>query len=55
MGPDASALISTLTTAVTQGLTHEQLSRVIFAHPTTSEAIHEADLGLSVGMLHYQG
>lgn len=55
VGPDASALISTLTTAVTQGLTHEQLSRVIFAHPTTSEAIHEADLGLSVGMLHYQG
>ncbi len=48
VGPDASALISTLTTAVTQGLTHEQLSRVIFAHPTTSEAIHEADLGLSV-------
>ena len=33
VGPDASALISTLTTAVTQGLTHEQLSRVILPTP----------------------
>lgn len=55
VGPDASALISTVTTAVKTGMTDLELSEVVFAHPTTSEAIHEADLGLSVGMLHYQG
>ena len=54
VGPDASALISTIATAVKSGLTDLDLSDVVFAHPTTAEAIYEADLGLGVGMLHYQ-
>ena len=55
VGPDASALISTITEAVSGKMTGEAFTEVVFAHPTTSEAIHEAALGLTVGMLHYQG
>ncbi len=53
VGPDASALISTVTAALSAGLTAQALSDVIFAHPTTSEAIQESALGLGVGMLHF--
>ncbi len=55
VGPDASALISTITAAVSRRMTDKELADMVFAHPTTSEAIYEADLGLSIGALHYQG
>ena len=54
VGPDASALISTITTAVHMEMTDLDLIDMVFAHPTTSEAIYEAGLGLSIGALHYQ-
>ncbi len=52
MGADASSLISTLTIAVSKGLTDEELAKTVFAHPTTVEVIHEAALGFSVGTIH---
>ncbi len=51
VGAGASDMLSVLTTAVTLGLTAEDLGDVIYPHPTMSEAIMEAlhDLhGLSV-------
>lgn len=45
-GPDASSLIAGVTVAMTNGVTVEQLTQTIFAHPTTSEAIREAALAL---------
>lgn len=53
VGPDASALIGGITVAITNGLTDEGLAKSIFAHPTTSEAVWEAALGLSTGCIHY--
>ncbi len=50
-GAGASDMLSVLTTAVTLGLTAEELGDVIYPHPTMSEAVMEAlhDLhGLSV-------
>jgi dihydrolipoamide dehydrogenase len=52
IGPDASSLISTLALAITNGLTDVDITRTIFAHPTTAEVIYEAALGLSIGALH---
>lgn len=52
IGADASALISTLTIAMANGLTAENIRETIFAHPTTSEIIHEAAMGLGIGVLH---
>lgn len=54
VGPDASALISTITAAVHMEMTDLDLIDMVFAHPTTSEAIYEAGLGLSIGPLHYK-
>lgn len=51
VGSGASDMLSVLTTAVTLGLTAEELGDVIYPHPTMSEAIMEAlhDLhGLSI-------
>lgn len=53
IGPEASALISTLTVIINNGISEEEIVHTIFAHPTTGEAIHEAALGLSIGALHY--
>ncbi|WP_217587465.1 dihydrolipoyl dehydrogenase [Lentibacillus saliphilus] len=52
IGPDASSLISSLTIAISNKLTEQQITQTIFAHPTTAEVIHEAALGLSIGALH---
>lgn len=52
VGPDASALIGTITLAVKNKLTDAQLTQTVFAHPTTSEAVFEAAMGLSCGALH---
>lgn len=52
IGPDASSLISSLTLAIANGLTEQQITQTIFAHPTTGEVIHEAAFGLGIGALH---
>lgn len=53
IGPEASALISTLTVMIGADIREDEIAHTIFAHPTTGEVIHEAVLGLSVGALHY--
>lgn len=53
IGPEASALISTLTVIINNGISEEEIIHTIFAHPTTGEAIHEAALGLGIGALHF--
>ncbi|MGY3725224.1 dihydrolipoamide dehydrogenase [Granulicatella balaenopterae] len=52
IGPDASSLIAAVTIAVNKGLNEEDIAETIFAHPTTSEVIHEAALDLGFGALH---
>ncbi|MGX8702194.1 dihydrolipoyl dehydrogenase [Caproiciproducens sp.] len=52
IGADASALLPTLTAAVAKGLTDQELSHMIFAHPTTSEIIHEAAMDFGSGAIH---
>ncbi|MGD9910739.1 MAG: dihydrolipoyl dehydrogenase [Candidatus Izemoplasmatales bacterium] len=52
IGVDASNLISTLTLAIQNGVTDEQIRETVFPHPTTSEVIHEAAMGLGIGTLH---
>lgn len=52
IGPDASSLISTLTLAIQNELELDAIIDTIFPHPTTSEAIHEAALGLQLGSIH---
>ncbi|MGG4220647.1 dihydrolipoyl dehydrogenase [Paenibacillus jamilae] len=52
IGPDASSLISSLTLAIANELTEQQITQTIFAHPTTGEVLHEAAFGLSIGALH---
>lgn len=53
IGPEASALISTLTVMIGSGISEDEIVHTIFAHPTTGEVIHEAVLGLGIGALHY--
>ena len=52
IGADASSLIATVTLAIQNGITAEEISETIFAHPTTAEVIHEAAMGLGIGALH---
>ena len=52
IGPDASSLIATLTVGITKGVTDKELTETIFAHPTTSEVIHESAFGFTIGALH---
>jgi dihydrolipoamide dehydrogenase len=52
IGAEASSLISTITIAISKGLTDEEIRETIFAHPTTAEVIHEAAFGLGIGALH---
>lgn len=52
IGPDASTLISTITLGISIGIGVEELTRTIFAHPTTAEVIHEAAFGFGIGALH---
>ena len=52
IGADAASLIEIINVAVTNKLKDEQLSEMIFAHPTTAEVVHEAALDLGIGALH---
>lgn len=53
IGPDASTLISSLTLIIKNNISEEEIIDTIFAHPTTSEVIHEAALGFGIGAIHY--
>jgi dihydrolipoamide dehydrogenase len=46
IGAHAAELVTPLTLAVRWGLTIEQLNQTVYAHPTISEAIHEAVEGV---------
>lgn len=52
VGAHASELIGYLGLAISSELTGENVRRAVFAHPTTSEAIHEAAFDLTLGALH---
>lgn len=52
IGPDASALVSTLTTVIANDLSLSQIDKTIFPHPTTSEIIGEAALNMGIGAIH---
>ncbi len=52
IGPDASALIDTITLAVQNGMDTKRIEHTIFPHPTTGEAVHEAVLGFGKGSIH---
>jgi len=53
IGPHASELIATATLAIQLKATADQLSDTCFAHPTLSEALKEAALGLFKAPIHY--
>lgn len=52
IGPDASALVNTMTAMIHFKITQEQAAKMIFPHPTTAEAIMESILGLGIGAIH---
>lgn len=52
IGPHAGELIAEPTLAITAGLTLDTLAHTIHAHPTFSEALHEAALGGISSFLH---
>ncbi|MEI7970798.1 MAG: dihydrolipoyl dehydrogenase [Betaproteobacteria bacterium] len=47
IGPYASELISEAVVAMEFGATSEDIARIVHAHPSLSEALHEAALGVS--------
>lgn len=52
-GKDADLLLATVTVAIKNKLSAEDLQKTIFAHPTMSEMIHEAALGLDHLAIHF--
>ena len=42
IGPEATEMIAELGLAITLEATHEEIEATIHAHPTLSEAVHEA-------------
>lgn len=52
-GLEAENMIAPLTLAITKKMKACDLKNTIFAHPTTSELIHEAALGLNKEAIHY--
>jgi dihydrolipoamide dehydrogenase len=53
VGEDASELVSVLSLAMDNNLGVEQLSEVVFPHPTFSEVIREASLAATVAKIKY--
>ncbi|WP_461205272.1 dihydrolipoyl dehydrogenase [Clostridium sp. DL1XJH146] len=53
VGLNAADLISTLTVAMKNGVTTEEITETIFAHPTTAEVIYEGFLSVEGGALHF--
>ena len=52
IGPQASELISEAVVAMAFGAASEDLARIVHAHPTLSEAMHEAALAVDRRTLH---
>lgn len=52
-GKDADNLIASITIAITNGLSAEDLQETIFAHPTVQELIHEGAMGLDSQAIHF--
>jgi dihydrolipoamide dehydrogenase len=52
LGPNASELISEAVLAMEYSASSEDIARTVHAHPTLSEAIHEAALSVSGRALH---
>lgn len=52
IGPSASELITEATLAIQLGATADQLADTCYAHPTLSEALKEASLGLFKAPIH---
>ncbi len=53
IGPEASNLISEAVVAMDAECTVESLGEMVHAHPTLAEAVKEAVLGVSTGMIHF--
>lgn len=53
VGIGASDLIAGFAHLIQSGVRAEALTHTVFAHPTTSEAIHEAVLSLNGGAIHF--
>ena len=53
IGPDVTALLPILNAAQTWDLTADELSRVVFAHPTLGEAVKEALHGIAGHMINF--
>ena len=53
IGPNVTELLPVLNAAQTWDLTSDELSRVVFAHPTLGEAVKEALHGISGHMINY--
>lgn len=51
-GPNASELVAQGVIAMEMGSTAEDLALTMFAHPTLSEAVHEAALGVAGHAIH---
>ncbi len=52
-GKDADNLIATLTVAISNGLSAEDVQETVFAHPTVQELVHEAAMGLDQLGIHF--
>jgi dihydrolipoamide dehydrogenase len=52
LGPNASELIAEAVVAMEFAASAEDLARIVHAHPTLSEAVHEAALGVDRRSLH---
>ncbi len=52
IGPQCSELIATVTTAMSYEGSAEDLALTVFAHPTLSEAVHEAALDVAGQAIH---
>jgi dihydrolipoamide dehydrogenase len=52
IGPDVTELLPALTLAQKSGLTADEVSRNVFAHPTLSEAVKEAIHGIAGHMIN---
>ncbi|PWD51608.1 dihydrolipoyl dehydrogenase [Serinibacter arcticus] len=53
IGPDVTELLPALNAAQTWDLTADEMSRVVFAHPTLGEAVKEALHGISGHMINF--
>lgn len=53
IGPDVTELLPAINVAQTWDLTADEVSRVVFAHPTLGEAVKEAFHGISGHMINF--